>query len=162
MAKRSKNAREPPIFSTAYCSRVAKNLGGADIESIVSVARIKNSRQKITGWLVCGSGIFFQWLEGSREDVKRLMDTIIADTRHDTIVVLSESEDVRERLFGDWDMELVSAEDIREVLIDAISETKDPKSLGALRRLVKEVDSGGLNPVAGGQKPGLISNLIDL
>jgi hypothetical protein len=104
---------------------------------------------------VCGSGIFFQWLEGSREDVQRLMVAINADTRHDTIVVLSESEEVRERLFGDWGMELVSADDIREVLADAIRGSDDTQNLEALRTLLKEVDSRGL-------KPGLMNNLIDL
>jgi hypothetical protein len=83
------------------------------------------------------------------------MDSIIADPRHDSIVVLGESEEVRERLFGDWDMELVSADDIREVLLDAISESKDTPNTEALRRLLKEVDSRQ-------PKPGLINNLIDL
>jgi hypothetical protein len=156
MPKRSKKSdEEQMIFSLTYCSRANPNLRSADIESIISAARVKNPREEITGWLVWGSGIFFQWLEGKRENVKRLMASIMTDTRHDTIVILNESEEVRERLFGDWDMELVSADDIREVLVDAISEATDTKSLDALRTLLKEVDSSGL-------KPGLINNLIDL
>ena len=113
-----------------------------------------HARQHITGWLVFGSGIFFQWLEGKREDVKRLMGSITADARHNTIVILSESEDVGERLFEDWDMELVSADDIREVLLDAISSSHDKKNVAALRMLLTEIHSGG-------SKPGL-KNLIDL
>jgi hypothetical protein len=83
------------------------------------------------------------------------MVSISADTRHNTIVVLSESEEVGERLFEDWDMEWVSADDIRDVLLDAISESTDTKNQEALRTLLEEVDSRGL-------KPGLINNLIDL
>jgi hypothetical protein len=154
MANRSKEGAAPLIFSLAYCSRATQNLGRAEIETLVAEARVRNSREKITGWLVCGSGIFFQWLEGSRENVKRLMSSIMADARHNTIVVLSESEDVRERLFGDWDMELVSVRDIREVLVEAIAESKDTKSLNALHTLMKEIDSRDV-------KPGLINNLID-
>jgi hypothetical protein len=155
MPNRSKSGGKNKIFSLTYCSRANQNLASADIDAIISVSRVKNPRQKITGWLVCGSGIFFQWLEGSREDVKRLMVSISADTRHNTIVVLSESEEVGERLFEDWDMELVSADDIRDVLLDAISESTDTKNQEALRTLLEEVDSRGL-------KPGLINNLIDL
>jgi len=155
MPKRSKSGGKNKIFSLTYCSRAKPNLSSADIDNIISVSRVKNPGQKITGWLVCGSGIFFQWLEGSREDVKRLMVSISADTRHDTIVVLNESDEVGERLFEDWDMELVSADDIREVLVDAISESTDAKNQEALRTLLKEVDLKGLNP-------GLINNLIDL
>jgi hypothetical protein len=155
MPNRSKSGGKKKIFSLTYCSRANPNLASADIDSIISVSRVKNPSHKITGWLVCGSGIFFQWLEGRREDVKRLMVSISADTRHDTIVVLSESEEVGERLFGEWDMELVSADDIREVLLDAVSESKDMQNQEALRKLLKEVDSRAL-------KPGLINNLIDL
>lgn len=155
MPERSKSSKTKMLFSLTYCSRANSNLSSADIDNIISAARVKNPRNQITGWLVCGSGVFFQWLEGKREDVKRLMDSIIADPRHDSIVVLGESEEVRERLFGDWDMELVSADDIREVLLDAISESKDTPNTEALRRLLKEVDSRQ-------PKPGLINNLIDL
>ncbi len=155
MPNRSTSNAKKTIYSLSYCSRATRNLGSSDIESIVAAARVKNSRTQITGWLVYGSGIFFQWLEGKQEDVERLMAAIGTDTRHDTIVVLSESAEVRERLFGDWDMELVSADDIREVLLDAVGEAKDAKSVEALRTLLKEVDSKAL-------KPGLINNLIDL
>jgi len=155
MPNRSKKGGKTPIFSLTYCSRARENLGSADIDNIIATSRSKNPRHEITGWLVCGSGIFFQWLEGSREDVKRLMGLINADTRHNTIVILSESEDMDERLFADWDMELVSADDIREVLADALSESKDPQNIKALGALLQEVDSKGLNP-------GLINNLIDL
>jgi hypothetical protein len=155
MPSRSKNSGKKKFFSLTYCSRATPNVASADIDNIISVSRVKNAQRKITGWLVCGSGVFFQWLEGSREDVERLMVSISADTRHDTIVVLSESEEVGERLFEDWDMELVSADDIRQVLVDAISESTDTKNQAALRLLLKEVDLRGL-------KPGLINNLIDL
>ena len=153
MANRAEEEGSSLIFTLAYCSRVSQILDSAEIDALISAARLKNAREEITGWLVCGSGIFFQWLEGSREAVKRLMDSINADTRHNTIVILSESEEVRERLFGDWDMELVSPDHIREVLIDAMSEAKDAQNLRALGTLLKEVDSRGL-------KQGLM-NLID-
>ena len=144
MTTRDKDEEETLLFSLAYCSRAVQHLSSADIEAIVSNARIHNSKCRITGWLVYGSGIFFQWLEGEREAVKRLMTSIAADTRHSTIVVLSESEEIRERLFGDWDMELVSAQDIRSVLADALAESTNRRSNEALLTLFKELDSRGV------------------
>jgi Sensors of blue-light using FAD len=105
------------------------------------MAQWNNARHNITGWLVYSCGIFFQWLEGSRHDVQRLMLTIVADPRHDTIVVLTEEEEVRERLFSGWDMELVPPEDIRSVLVDAIGASDDPRCAKALRLLLEELDS---------------------
>jgi hypothetical protein len=94
--------------------------------------------------LVFGSGIFFQWLEGPRDRVTQLMNNIKRDARHDTIVPLSESEEVRERLFPDWAMELVTTEDIRTVLEDALSTAEDEKNVQALRLLVQQLDSSAL------------------
>ena len=37
-----------------------------------------------------------------------LMDRLKADPRHENVVMLTESEEVRERLFPNWDMELVT------------------------------------------------------
>jgi N-acetyl-alpha-D-glucosaminyl L-malate synthase BshA len=98
----------------------------------------------VTGLLVFGSGIFFQWLEGPRHGVLELMDKLKADPRHDSIVQLSATEEVRERLFPEWDMELVTAPDIRDVLVDALDHTKDPQNAAALRLLLEELDSGKL------------------
>lgn len=92
--------------------------------------------------LVFGSGIFFQWLEGPRHSVMELMATLQTDTRHGSIVQISTTEEVRERLFPDWDMELVSAPDIRDVLVDALEHAKDEKNAAALRLLLQELDSG--------------------
>lgn len=134
-------ALESLLFNLVYCSHAKANFTTSEIDQLLSVARRNNASHHITGWLVYSSGIFFQWLEGSRGDVKRLMAVIAADPRHDSIVVLSEAEEVRERLFSEWDMELVSPEDIREVLFDAIGASKEPNNVGALQVLVNQLDA---------------------
>ena len=75
------------------------------------------------------------------------MANIKRDTRHDTVVALSESEEVRERLFPDWAMELVAIEDIRAVLEDALSTAEDEKSVEALGLLLQHLDSSELGSV---------------
>jgi hypothetical protein len=92
----------------------------------------------ITGLLVFGSGVFFQWIEGPKAEVLGLMKLIEADPRHETVVVLSTSEEVRERVFPTWDMELVGTQDIQEVLKDALETAEDKKSVDALELLLAQ------------------------
>ncbi len=134
----------PLLYNLVYCSRAAAGVDDAAVARIVASSRRNNPRQGITGLLVFGSGVFFQWLEGPRDNVRQLMDALIRDSRHDTVVRLSETEEVRERLFPEWDMELVSAGDIRDVLLDALNTTEDPKSISAIRLLLGQLDSGDL------------------
>lgn len=64
------------------------------------------------------------------------MDLISSDPRHETVVTLSTSEEVRERVFPNWDMELVTTEDIREVLLDALETAEDEQNAAALGLLL--------------------------
>jgi hypothetical protein len=93
---------------------------------------------------VIGSGIFFQWIEGPRAEVLGLMDLIKADPRHSTVVVLSTSEEVRERIFPNWDMELVNTNDIRDVLTDALDTATDKKNISALTLLLTHLSEQDL------------------
>jgi hypothetical protein len=68
------------------------------------------------------------------------MTRITADHRHDTVVILSQSDEVRDRVFARWDMELVAPSDIREVLNDALGEVQDAANAHALRLLFSELD----------------------
>lgn len=43
------------------------------------------------------------------------MKIINADPRHSNVVLLREENEIRDRLFPDWGMELVEAADIRDV-----------------------------------------------
>lgn len=64
------------------------------------------------------------------------MNLISSDPRHETVVTLSTSEEVRERIFPNWDMELVTTEDIREVLLDALETAEDEQNAAALGLLL--------------------------
>ena len=134
----------PAIFSYSYCSRAAPGVGMAEVERIIATARVQNPRLGITGILVFGEGVFFQWIEGPRHSITGLVQRLAADSRHNTIIALDESEEVRERLFPEWDMELVSAIDIREVLVDAIADASEGSKAAALQRLLGMLDSGEL------------------
>jgi hypothetical protein len=114
------------------------------LEKIISTARQHNPRFGITGLLVFGSGIFFQWLEGPRDNVTSLFKIISADPRHSNVVLLTKEDEFRERLFPNWDMELVEAEDISAVLEDAIYEASDPKQKNTLFNMLQELNKSPL------------------
>jgi hypothetical protein len=127
------------IHNLVYCSRAVQNMDKETLEKIISTAKHHNPQWGITGLLVFGSGIFFQWLEGPRDNVTRLFEIIAADPRHTHVVLLTQEDDFRERLFPNWDMELVAAEDISVVLEDAMHEASDPKQKTILFNMVQEL-----------------------
>ena len=134
----------PLLYHVAYCSRAADGVDDAAVQRIIATARRCNPVQGITGLLVAGSGIFFQWIEGPRDNVTQLMANIKADPRHQDVVHLSAVEEVRERMFPDWDMELVTSDDIRDVLVDALDTAKDANNIKALALLLEQLDVGQL------------------
>ncbi len=127
-----------------YCSTATAGVDAAAVDDIITYARRHNPAHGITGLLVFGSGIFFQWLEGPRDNVRQLFANLSRDSRHESIVLLSENEEIRERLFPAWSMELVEAPDIRDVLEDALDETEDDANAQALQRMLEQLDDGAL------------------
>ena len=132
------------IHHIAYCSHVTQNMDKEALEKIITAAKRHNPRFGITGLLVFGSGIFFQWLEGPRDNVTSLSKIITADPRHSDVVLLTKEDEFRERLFPNWDMELVAAEDISAVLEDAVNDASDPKQKNILSRMLQELKRTGL------------------
>ena len=135
----------PLLYNTVYCSRATAGVDSAAVDSIIQSSRRHNPEMGITGLLVFGSGIFFQWLEGPRDNVTSLMVRLKADPRHENVVSLTETEEVRERLFPNWDMELVTTDNIRDVLQDALDAATDARNADVLKLLLTQLDSGQLS-----------------
>tara|TARA_B100000989_G_scaffold216117_1_gene164527 strand:- start:55 stop:525 length:471 start_codon:yes stop_codon:yes gene_type:complete len=127
------------LFNLVYASTVSDGVSSADIDDIISASHRNNSSVGITGILVLGSGIFFQWIEGPKEEVMSLVKLIETDRRHELMTVLSTDEEIRERIFPSWDMELVDADHIQEVLQDAFETARDDRSVAALQLLLQKV-----------------------
>ena len=131
--------KEHLIFNLVYCSQVSEGVDGSDVDAIIASSRRRNAALGITGILVFGSGVFFQWIEGPKAEVMDLVKLIESDRRHEMMVTLSTDEEVRERIFPSWDMELVDAENIQEVLQDALETAHDEKSVDALQLMLHKV-----------------------
>ena len=134
----------PMIYNLVYCSRAAVAVDDAVVAEIIASARRHNPARGITGMLVFGGGIFFQWLEGPHASVAELMEELRTDKRHESIVLLSEDSESRERVFPDWDMELVEPADIRDVLLDALQAAKSESSAATLRLHLAHLEAGDL------------------
>lgn len=136
-----------PLYHFVYCSRAAERVDDAEVTRIVEEAQRNNLAHGITGVLVFGSGVFFQWIEGPAAEIRKLIATLHRDKRHYDIVSLSQSEEKRERLYPDWDMERVEADDIRLVLQDALESAEDKNNRVALTRILEQLGTGSLDPL---------------
>ena len=134
------------LHNIVYCSRAAHGVDKEALEKIIATARHHNPRFGITGLLVFGSGVFFQWLEGPKDNVTSLFKMISADARHSDVVLLTQEDEFRERLFPNWDMELVESEDISAVLEDAMHEATDPRQKNTLSNMLRELNKSALGP----------------
>ena len=130
-----------------YCSRAAASVDAAEVSRIVALSQSRNVARGITGVLVFGSGVFFQWVEGPPDNVQALIADLHRDSRHHDIVTLDQSTELRERLYPHWDMEQVEAGDIREVLLEALGSAKDDANQAALMRILAQLDAGPLQGI---------------
>ena len=133
------------LYHFVYCSRAADGVDDAEVGRIVEAAQRKNLARGITGILVFGSGVFFQWIEGPAAQIQKLIASLHGDSRHYDIVSLSQSEEERERVYPNWEMEKVEAEDIRAVLQDALASAEDKNNVATLNRILTHISSGPMD-----------------
>lgn len=120
-----------PHFSLAYFSRNAIDGNAEEMQSaiakILASARRNNARRGVTGALLFSDGCFAQVLEGAREDVEWVFETIQCDPRHSDVTIMHLHE-VEQRSFGDWSMAFGGIEGV----------SIDPR-----------IDAAGMGPVDG-------------
>ena len=139
------NHAEPILATFVYCSRAAHGVDDVEVARIVEWSQRRNVARDISGVLVFGSGVFFQWIEGPPGQVENLITSLRADPRHYDIVPLDRSVEKRERLYPNWQMERVGADDIREVLQEALESAEDKNNIATLRRILRYLDLGPLD-----------------
>jgi Sensors of blue-light using FAD len=135
----------PMLYAFVYCSRATEGVDDVEVDRIVEAAQRRSVARGITGVLVFGNGVFFQLLEGQAVQVQKLIPNLQSDPRHCDVVSLDWSEERRERLYPNWEMERVGADEIRAVLYDGLVNSKNPTSVAALRRILEHLDLVPLN-----------------
>ena len=139
------DATAPTLYTFVYCSRAAECVDDAEVDRLIESAQRHNLTCGITGVLVFGSGVFFQWIEGPAAEVRKLMANLYGDPRHYDIVSLDQSEEKRERLYPNWQMERVGADDIRDVLEDALESAEHENNIAALTRIIDHLATRSLD-----------------
>ena len=104
-----------------YASRAAAPLTAAVVDSILEQSRANNTKAGITGVLCFSDDLFIQVLEGGRDEVCELYNTIARDERHRSVRILSYDE-IRERRFGGWTMGQVNIARVNPTLLLKYSE----------------------------------------
>jgi len=99
-----------------YASRATAPLIASVQESILEQSRIHNPKAGITGLLCFSDDLFIQVLEGGRDEVCELYNTIVRDSRHGHVRILS-FEEIRERRFGNWTMGQVNLAKVNPALL---------------------------------------------
>ncbi len=120
------------IVRLIYVSRLAVGFGPNDVIKILDVSEQNNQKLGITGALCYDPRSFLQCLEGPRDQVNKLYNTIIRDERH-TDVTLLYYADVEERAFGEWSMAYVRSDELTGQLILRFGDSKrfDPYAFSA-------------------------------
>jgi len=99
-----------------YASRVAETLSAAALDSILAQSRKNNPGLGITGLLCFTNDIFVQVIEGGRDEVCELFNSIVRDDRHHEVRLLV-YEEIAERQFGGWTMGQVNLASVSPALL---------------------------------------------
>ena len=99
-----------------YASRPAKPLTRAVRDTLLDQSRRNNPKLGVTGLLCIADDIFIQVIEGGRDEVCDLFNTIVRDDRH-TQVRLLIYEEISERQFGNWTMGQVDTDKINPAML---------------------------------------------
>jgi hypothetical protein len=95
-------------YQIIYSSEAATPMQADDLQELLDHSRRSNAAKGITGALIYAEGVFLQILEGDKVLLHELMAKIRRDLRHESVLVLRESE-VPAAIFGSWKMAYVSA-----------------------------------------------------
>jgi hypothetical protein len=104
-----------------YASRAAKPLVSAVLDSILEQSSVNNPVRGITGLLCYTDDLFVQVIEGGRDPVCELFNSILRDDRHVGVRLLA-YEEIGERRFGNWSMGKVDIRDVNPALLLKYSE----------------------------------------
>lgn len=110
------------LIRMLYASRAKSPVTASLVESILAQSRSHNPGLGVTGILCYHGSLFLQVLEGGRDAVNELYNTIVRDERHERVVILHYDE-IAERRFSGWTMGQVNLEKLNPSLLLKYSET---------------------------------------
>ncbi len=109
------------LIHIVYLSYSKKELSESELNGFLASIRRRNEIQNITGLLLYKDGAFIQIIEGERDIILNLFDSISSDSRHSNIVKLIE-EPISKRAFPAWAMGFRKLDKQQNVLIPGFSD----------------------------------------
>lgn len=91
------------MLTIVYASRATRELSADELSALLRQAYGRNTASHVTGMLLYAQRSFMQQLEGDPETVQAIYGSIVADSRHTDIRLLSRRE-IERRRFPDWSM----------------------------------------------------------
>lgn len=129
-----------PLTQIVYSSKPF-GFTASVLDDILTVSRARNSRDDITGTLICRGDMYLQLIEGPDAAIQATYKRITVDDRHLDIQLLV-SRGVRDRLFPKWAMRDDPARSWmwsqQEVAAGAIAAATPPQILAIFERLAGE------------------------
>ena len=86
-----------------YRSTARAGLDGSAMQDILRTARHRNQSLGLTGCLHHEDGLFFQWLEGPADGLRKVVASLMDDDRHRDFEFLDQGA-LDHRRFQDWRM----------------------------------------------------------
>ena len=128
------------MFELLYTSLSPTGLTNDDLIELLESARLKNEGLGITGMMIYHDREIMQILEGEKEDVKALFQTILEDNRHTSVNVFYQG-DIGERAFSGWSMAL-KVLDEKTIKMVAVDYEGSGQKVSAISMLVDNQNRG--------------------
>ncbi len=129
-----------PMIQLIYASRPF-DFDEGTLAAILTVSRLFNERDGVTGALICRGDLYLQLLEGPQEVVDAAYRRIERDRRHLELKLLSH-RNVTERLFPGWAMRNDPAQSWMwtqdEVNAGALDRATEAEAVAIFERLARE------------------------
>lgn len=109
------------LYELLYTSEASWELSQKELLELLRQARNKNRQSEITGLLLYHKKEFMQLIEGEKEEILKLWQTIKVDERHFFAKVIYH-EPVDNRGFSEWNMAFKNLDGIVPSNLDGFSE----------------------------------------
>ncbi|MFT5640411.1 MAG: hypothetical protein ACI9A7_000508 [Cyclobacteriaceae bacterium] len=102
------------VYSLFYLSSSKFSLTDQDLEEMSHQFRIANKANAISGILIYDQKKFFQYIEGPEKNIRRLMQNIVKDSKHEILVNVDSV--IGERRFDGWGMRILDLSNLNRIL----------------------------------------------
>lgn len=105
------------LVTISYRSEAQLSDRWHDLVSLLEVSKLRNAASDVTGVLLFDGTYFLQTIEGPSQGTKRIFAKILQDHRHKNIKSF-EMQEIEERDFPDWHMELITSDETSRIVAD--------------------------------------------